>query len=57
VIDLKSHFDKIKYPGTIRDLFHTFWILFEDKSREGRKMLKGNLIILIYRFYELREHF
>jgi hypothetical protein len=40
VIDLKSHFDKIKCPGTIRDLFHTFWILFEDKSREGQKTVE-----------------
>jgi len=37
VIDLKSHFDKIKCPGTIRDLFHTFWILCEDESKERQE--------------------
>ena len=37
MIDLKSHFDKIKYPGTIRDLFHTFWIFCENKSRKGQE--------------------
>ena len=51
VIDSESHFDKIKYPGTIRDLFHTFWILCEDKSREEQKTVErestrvGTLIV------------
>lgn len=40
MIDLKSHFDKIKYPGTIRDLFHTFWILCEDKSKERQETVE-----------------
>lgn len=40
VIDLKNHFDKIKYPGTIRDLFHTFWILCDDKSRERQETVE-----------------
>jgi len=40
VIDLKSHFDRIKYPGIIRDLFHTFWILCEDKSKETQEIVR-----------------